>query len=474
MNKSLAEIWSNCLAIIKDNLNPVSFQTWFAPIKPLKVKDNVITIQVPSHFFYEYIEENFVDLISASIKQGFRNDAVLEYSVVVDKKNSMTLPQVSPQRQNANVNQTQSAFVNPASKPAEIKNPFVIPGLQKIKINSQLNPNFTMENFVEGDCNRLGRSAALQISQQPGTTPFNPFLIYGGSGLGKTHLAQAIGNSVQTMFPEKVVLYVPANRFQEQYVESVRNNTRNDFMHFYQMIDVLIIDDVQDFAGKNATQETFFHIFNQLHQSGKQLILTSDRPPVELQGLNTRLLTRFKWGLTADLTAPDFPTRLEILKNKAYRNGLKLENEILVYMAQNVVSSIRELEGSLVSIMAQSVFTKRTITLDLVQSMISNLTCKPKHEYHIDFIKQTVCEAFNINPDVLKTNSRKREIVQARHLTMYFCKSLTTATVKTIGMEVGGKDHSTVLHAIKTVENLLKTDQNFMNLYSDIKAKLKY
>jgi chromosomal replication initiator protein len=298
-------------------------------------------------------------------------------------------------------------------------------------------------------------------------------MIYGSSGLGKTHLAQAIGIEVKERFPDKIVLYVNANKFQTQYTEATRNNNRNDFLHFYQMIDVLILDDVQEFAGKDKTQETFFHIFNHLHQLGKQLILTSDKPPIELKGMEQRLLSRFKWGLTADLQMPDFDTRMHILRHKVYKDGISFSDDVLEYIASHVANNVRELEGALVSLLAQSMLNKRDITLELAAKLINKLVKNSKRELSIEYISKVVCDYFNMQVDALQTKTRKREVVQARQIAMYFSKSLTKYSLTSIGAQIGSKDHATVLHACKTVNNLKDTDKNFRQYVEDIEKKLK-
>jgi len=287
-------------------------------------------------------------------------------------------------------------------------------------------------------------------------------------------LAQAIGIEIKDKFQDKTVLYVPANRFQTQFVEAIRNNTKNDFLHFYQMIDVLIIDDVHEFAGKEKTQDIFFHIFNHLHQSGKQLILTCDKPPVELQGLEQRLLSRFKWGLSADLQIPDYETRVAILKQKTYKDGILLPDEVVEYIATHITDNVRELEGALISLLAQSTLNKKEITLHLAKEMIDKLIKNTKREVSIDYIQKVVCNYFDVPVDSLQSKTRKREIVQARQVAMYFSKTLTKSSLATIGSQIGGKDHATVLHACKTVNNLVETDKQFKTQIEEIEKKLKF
>ncbi len=475
MNSEYQTAWEDCLNIIRDNVPTSSFKTWFEPIKPVKLENQVLTIQVPSAFFYEYLEEQFIDILRKTLRMVLGTGAKLEYNIVMsgNGNNGSTFTVKYPTNNN---NKLQNKPLTVPLKPEEkaaIKNPFIIPGIQKLQIDPQLKPDNTFENFVEGDCNRLARSAGFAVAQNPGGTAFNPLMIYGNSGLGKTHLAQAIGIQVKEHLPDKVVLYVNANKFQTQFTEATRNNNRNDFIHFYQMIDVLIIDDVYEFAGKEKTQETFFHIFNHLHQNGKQLILTSDKPPIELKGMEQRLLSRFKWGLTADLQTPGFETRMEILRRKVYKDGITLSDEVLEYIASHVSTNVRELEGALISLLAQSMLNKREITLDVAAKLINKLVKNSKRELSIEYISKVVCDYFNMPVDVLQTKTRKREIVQARQIAMYFSKSLTKYSLASIGAQIGNKDHATVLHACKTVNNLKDTDKNFRIYVEEIEKKLK-
>ncbi len=468
-------IWNNCLNVIKDNVPSISFRTWFEPIVPLKLDNDVLTIQVPSPFFYEYLEEQYIDILRKVIKKELGPDAKLEYNVVMQNNsysNNKPYTVKFPAKNNKEIKNT------PVTVPLDhtensIKNPFVIPGLKKLDIDPRLNPENSFDNFIEGECNRLARSAGYAVAKNPGGTAFNPLLIYGDSGLGKTHLAQAIGIEVKDLYAEKTVLYVNANKFQTQFVDAIRNNNKNDFLHFYQMIDVLIIDDVHEFAGKEKTQDTFFHIFNHLHQSGKQLILTSDKPPVELQGMESRLLSRFKWGLSADLQAPDFETRMAILKKKTYNDGIDLPEEVLEYISTHISDNIRELEGALISLLAQSTLNKKEITLDLTKEMVDKLIKSTKREISIDYIQKVVCNYYNIGLEQLQSKTRKREIVQARQVAMFFSKTLTKSSLATIGSQIGGKDHATVLHACKTVNNLIETDKRFRLQVDEIEKKLK-
>ena len=343
---------------------------------------------------------------------------------------------------------------------------------KKIQIDPQLNPNFSFDTYVEGECNRLARSAGYAVAQKPGGTSFNPLLIYGNGGLGKTHLSNSIGIEVKNLHPDKTVLYVSADKFQTQFVDAIMDNKKNDFIHFYQSIDVLIIDDVQFFAGKEKTQDAFFHIFNHLHQNGKQIILTSDKAPVDMQGVEQRLLSRFKWGLSADLQSPDLETRIAILKKKLYNDGIEMPYEVIEYIAYSITTNVRELEGALISLLAQSSLNKKSITIDLAKEMLDKFVKNTAREISIDYIQKVVCDYFDIPIELMKSKTRKREIVQARQLAMYFSKQMTKNSLANIGLHCGKKDHATVLHACKTVNNLIDTDKQFRGYVSDIEKKL--
>ena len=353
----------------------------------------------------------------------------------------------------------------------ELTNPFIIPGIKNLKIDSQLNPNYNFENFLEGDSNRLARSAGFAVSNRPGGTSFNPLLIFGGVGLGKTHLANAIGINIKKKFPEKTVLYISAEKFTQQYVESVKKNNRNDFIHFYQLIDVLIIDDVQFFSGKSGTQDVFFHIFNHLHQNGKQVVLTSDKAPVDMQEIERRLLSRFKWGLSAELQVPDYETRVSIIKNKLQSDGVEIDDEIIFYVAKNIKTNIRELEGAIISLIAQSSFNKKNITLELAEQIVEKFVKNTKKEISIDHIQKVVSDYFQMDVSTLQSKTRKRHIVQARQLAMFFSKKFTKASLASIGTKIGRRDHATVLHACKTVDNLAFTDKQFRKYVDELEEK---
>ncbi|MFZ4612842.1 MAG: chromosomal replication initiator protein DnaA [Bacteroidia bacterium] len=473
MEKSYESVWQNCLSIIKDNVSAQSFRTWFEPIKAIKFADNVLTIQVPSQFFYEWLEEHYIDLLKKTIKKELGASGRLEYNIVMENTYNNSKPYtVSVPTSNKKAVGNPSVAMPLDINTNGIRNPFIIPGLKKINVESQLNPNYSFENFIEGECNRLARSAGFAVSNKPGGTSFNPLFIYGGVGLGKTHLMHSIGIQIKNQFPNKTVLYVNAEKFMHQYIDSVRNNDTNDFIHFYQMIDVLLMDDVQWFAGKEKTQDIFFHIFNHLHQSGKQIVLSADKPPVEMQGMEQRLLSRFKWGLSADLQAPDLETRIAILQKKVYKDGIDFPKDVLEYLAYSITNNIRELEGALISLLAQSSLNKKAITLELAKSMIDKFVKNTAREVSIDFIQKIVSDYFQLPIELMKSKTRKREVVQARQIAMYFSKSLTKASLASIGAHCGGKDHATVLHACRTVNNLMETDKRFKIYIEEIEKKI--
>ena len=473
MSAKAISVWNNCLTFIEDNIQPQAFKTWFLPIIPLKISDNVLSIQVPSKFFYEWLEEHYVKLLKTALQKELGSDARLVYSIRMENRygnnNAFTENIPSSNRIGLSPQQVDGPLY---SQNTELKNPFIIPGIKNLQIESQLNPNYNFDNFLEGDSNRLARSAALAVASKPGGTSFNPLLIFGGVGLGKTHLAHAIGVEIKDKYQDKTVLYIAAEKFTQQYIEAVKKNTRNDFIHFYQLLDVLIIDDVQFLSGKSGTQDVFFHIFNHLHQNGKQVILTSDKAPVDMQDIEQRLLSRFKWGLSAELQLPNYETRISILKNKLYRDGVEIEEDIIEYVAKNIKTNVRELEGGIISLIAQSSFNKAEITIDLAKEVVMKFVKNTKREVSIDYIQKVVSDYFQMDVETLQSKTRRRHIVQARQLAMYFAKKFTKASLASIGSQIGKRDHATVLHACKTVDNLSFTDKQFRKYVEDLNQKL--
>ncbi len=473
MTNSADLLWENCLKFVQDNIQSQAFKTWFLPIVPVELNDNVLSIQVPTKFFYEWLEEHYVKLLKTALTRELGEDARLVYIIKMENAYGNKLPftESIPSNNRASVMPQQvDAPLN--SYNTELKNPFVIPGIKNLQIESQLNTSYNFDNFLEGDSNRLARSAALAVSSKPGGTSFNPLLIFGGVGLGKTHLAHAIGVDIKEKYPEKTVLYISSEKFTQQFIESVKKNTRNDFIHFYQLLDVLIIDDVQFLSGKSGTQDVFFHVFNHLHQNGKQVILTSDKAPVDMHDIEQRLLSRFKWGLSAELQLPDLETRISILKNKLYRDGVTIKDNIVEYVAKNIKSNVRELEGAIISLIAQSSFNKAEITIELAQEIVKKFVKNTKREVSIDYIQKVVSDYFQMDVATLQSKTRRRHIVQARQLAMYFAKKYTKASLASIGTQIGKRDHATVLHACKTVDNLSFTDKQFKKYVDDLSQKL--
>jgi chromosomal replication initiator protein len=472
------QLWEKCLNIIKDNVNWRTYQTWFEPVKAVGLADNVVTLQVPSQFFYEWLEEHYVELLGKTIKRVLGKAGRLEYRIMMESSSSS-------QRNPASINMPGSLHTKPTKEsnyvdmplkwddPHNIKTPYAIPGLKRMQIDPQLNSNYVFDNYVEGDCNRVARSAGIHVAQKPGATSFNPLVVFGGVGWGKTHLVQAIGNEVRRLHPNKSVLYVSAEKFINQFIDHSKNNEVNDFIHFYQLIDVLIMDDIHLFVPALKTQDVFFAIFNHLHQSGKQIILTSDTAPRDMEGMQERLLSRFRWGLNADIQAPDFETRQAILHVKMRQEGLEIPEEVVKYVAYNIQSNVRELEGALIALFAQATLNKKEIDIDLAKRVMKNFVKTAAREMTIDNIQKLVCDYYHVAYDRLLTKTRKREVVLARQITMYFAKKFTKQSLKTIGDHFGGFDHTTVIHSCQTVENLMETDSEYKENLLEIQQKVQ-
>ena len=451
-------LWNRCLEIIRDNVPEQTYKTWFLPIIPLKYEDKTLVVQVPSQFFYEFLEDKFVDLLRKTLYKVIGEGTKLMYNVMVDKSSRKTVDLESTQR-----------TIIPQKQVMDKR----IPQIPVPELDPHLNPEYNFETFIEGYSNKLSRSVAEAVALNPAKTIFNPLFLYGASGVGKTHLANAIGTKIKELYPEKSVLYVSAHLFQVQYTDSVRNNTTNDFINFYQTIDILIIDDIQEFAGVTKTQNTFFHIFNHLHQNGKQLILTSDRAPVLLQGMEERLITRFKWGMVAELEKPTVELRKNILRNKIHRDGLQFPQEVIDYIAENVGDSVRDLEGIVISIMAHSTIYNKEIDLELTQRIVRKVVNSESKAVTVDEIINTVCKHFGLETATIHTKSRKREVVQARQIAMYLAKNHTDFSTAKIGALIGHKAHATVLHACKTIKELKEVDKSFRAEIDEIQAALK-
>ncbi len=469
------QLWEKCLVIIKDNLSFRSYQTWFEPVKAVSLVDSVLTLQVPSQFFYEWLEEHYVELLGKTIKRVLGKEGRLEYRIMMESNSRKPASVNMPGSTNGKPGKD-SNYVDMPLKwddPHSIKTPYAIPGLKRMQIDPQLNSNYIFDNYVEGDCNRVARSAGMHVAQKPGTTSFNPLVVYGGVGWGKTHLVQAIGNEVRRMHPNKSVLYVSAEKFINQFIDHSKNNEVNDFIHFYQLIDVLIMDDIHLFVSAVKSQDVFFAIFNHLHQNGKQIILTSDTAPRDLEGMQERLLSRFRWGLNADIQAPDFETRQAILRVKMRQEGLEIPDEVVRYVAYNIQSNVRELEGALIALFAQATLNKKEIDLDLAKRVMKNFVKTAAREMTIENIQKMVCDYYHVAYERLLTKTRKREVVLARQITMYFAKKFTKQSLKTIGDHFGGFDHTTVIHSCQTVENLMETDPEYKENLMEIQQKVQ-
>lgn len=513
MDRPVDRVWHECLTIIRDNVSDRSFETWFEPLEAQSLDEEEdirkLTIQLPSRFYYEWLEEHYFSLLRKTITKVLGPNGRLFYDIVIEQEDpeapargaSMTLPawqeaedppspvdpsadpsspppsppsDQSPSKHEKGSSSTQSPPVGPneGSDDPPVQNPFAIPGLREKEIESQLNESYTFERFIEGDCNQLARSAAWSIAQTPGGTSFNPYLVYGGVGLGKTHLIQAIGNYVTDNRPSKTVLYVSSERFTTEFVQSIQRNRISEFSTFYRQVDVLIVDDVQFFSGKEKTQEEFFHTFNALHQAGKQIVLSADRPPRKIDGIEERLLSRFQWGLSADVQPPGLETRIAILQRKAEDDGIALDQDVIEFIAQNIKSNIRELEGALIRLLAHGTLHQRELNLQLAKDVLRDLVRDEQVNLTIEEIQHIVCDYLNIDEDRVRGKTRKREVVRARQIAMYFCKELTQHSLKTIGLHFGGRDHSTVIHANNTVEDHMETDEQFKNTVEEIGRRI--
>jgi chromosomal replication initiator protein len=474
-------VWENCLQTIRQHVNAQSFRTWFEPIRSVDLQDKSLTIQVPNRFFYEWLEEHYVGLLKTTIRKELGSNGQLLYQIVngngaktaaAKATESARQPQEVAQRTSGSVS-AEKGYAPGMVDTGHIKNPFIIPGIKKPNIDPQLNEKYTFHTFIEGDCNQLARSAGLAIADRPGKSSFNPLIIYGDVGLGKTHLAQAIGHRVLELHERKTVLYVPTDKFTQQIIQSIKNNAVNDLINFYQFVDVLIVDDIQFLANKQKMQEIFFNIFNQLHQNGKQIILTSDCPPKDMEGIEERLISRFKWGLTADLQAPDLETRMAILESKSNREGIDIPNNVTEFICYHIKNNIRELEGALVSLIARSSLNQREIDVPLAKEVIKNFVSEINREITVEFIQELVADHFELPVEILQSKTRKRQVVIARQLSMYLAKQMTNQSLKAIGENFGGRDHSTVIYSCRTVQDLMETDVIFKDTVAELERKIK-
>lgn len=490
MEHDLLNIWQKCLQFMKDNLNANetedlgkledSFHLLFDKVQPLSLVENSLTLGVPSNFYKEYIEENYIALLSSALKKYIGKRVKLYYLIL----NGKAIPTENPTNQNIKGNTV------PTPKPQEIKtqevmpqihgkiqNPLVMPGIKKVPVESNLNPVHSFDNFVEGESNKFAYSAAKIIAKRPGETSFNPMFIHGGVGVGKTHIAQAIGLEIKTAYPEKIVHYLSSEKFIQQFVKAAsttrgNSSSREDFANFYKMLDVLIVDDIQFLSGKKATQESFFHIFDYLHQNGKQIILTSDKAPADIMDIEERVVSRFKWGLSAEIKSPDYDTRRKIIEDKLNRDGIVLSEDMIDFLAGEVQSNVRELIGVINAVIAYSTIYKSDLTLDLLKETIKKIAKNQKKEINIPYIQEVVCEYFGLKREQLLSKTRKREIALPRQLAMYFAKEYTEATYAKIGKEMGGKDHATVMHACQTIKGGTEVNKEIRTYVKELKEKI--
>ncbi|HJW28185.1 MAG TPA: chromosomal replication initiator protein DnaA [Saprospiraceae bacterium] len=459
------DLWRQCLNIIRDRVNNQSFKTWFEPIVPMQFVGRRFTIQVPSQFFSEWLEEHYYSLLNEVLAQVTHNEVSLNYEISSEDRD-MAAP-----AENAQPNKPQQTLGSRFPEATDAS-------AHKDQMSQQycersLNPRYTFENYIKGDSNQFARAAALAVANNPGGTSFNPLVIYGGVGLGKTHLVHAIGNSLIQSGKTQRVLYVSSEKFTVDFVEAIQKDNIAEFSNQYRSVDLLIVDDIQFFAGKEKTQDIFFHTFNTLHHLGKQIVLSSDKPPKELKGLNDRLISRFQWGLTADIQPPDLETRIAILRKKSSDDGIELAQDVLEFIASNVTTNIRELEGCLISLLARASLESRTIDLPLTKNVVRSIIGEVRTHVTVEEIQRTVCDHLHIPEDLLRAKTRKQEVVNARQIAMYLTKELTNSSLKTIGLHFGGRDHSTVIHAYQTVEDSMKNNPKQRNIIQQLRSKLE-
>ncbi|MFI3270176.1 MAG: chromosomal replication initiator protein DnaA [Rikenellaceae bacterium] len=457
--------WLDCLEKIESQTTEEEFVRWIKPIVPLDFDGGVLRLGVADLSHKDLIERRFITMILPIVCSHYGEATRINYAV--PKAKNSTVTSVS-----GNTSGGHKGFSTQTST-ADIKNPFILPGIRKIAIDPNLTSLYTFDNFVEGKCNKLPCSAGRAVAASPANNPFNPLYIYGNSGLGKTHLVQAIGHEIRRTQPQLQVLYVSMNKFQSQFQTAYKNGEIPDFIHFYQTIDVLIIDDIQELTGKTGTQNAFFNIFNHLQLAGKQIILTSDKSPVELKDIEERLLTRFKWGFTSNIEVPGYETKYQIIEKKAKKYGAaQLPQEVIEYLANNIMSNVREIEGALSAIVANSQFLGRKVTVPLAREILKSYVKFNHKEVNVEQIVSVVCKFFEITTEALNSTKRTRELAQARQIAMYLAKQHTKSSLSVIGSSIGGRNHSTVLHSCKAVSNLIETDKQFKAIVEQLTQEI--
>ncbi|MCL5267290.1 MAG: chromosomal replication initiator protein DnaA [Bacteroidetes bacterium] len=451
--------WQQCMKVIHERVNNLTYKTWFEPVVPVSLENDNLVLRVPSQFFHDWLEEHYSSIVAESIRKVVGENVRVDYVISEDDVIESEQMFYRPPRPGRIGSQAESvASQRPVSKPS---------------FEGNLNPRYTFENFIKGDSNQFARAAAYAVANNPAGTSFNPLVIYGGVGLGKTHLIQAIGNYARQMGRSERVLYVSSERFTVDFVEAIQKDRASEFSNFYRSMDILIVDDIQFFGGKEKTQDNFFHTFNALHQSGKQIILSSDRPPKELKGVDDRLVSRFTWGLTVDVQPPDLETRIAILRKKSEDDGIAMPDDVIEYVAANVTSNIRELEGSLISILAKASLNNREVSVDLAKEVVRSLAVSRKTAVTVEDIQKVIADVFDVTQEQLRGKTRKQEIVIARQTAMYLTKDLTQLPLKTIGSHFGGRDHSTVIYACQVIAELLSNDNRFREKYESTKKKIE-
>ena len=467
----IQEIWSECLLNIKGRVNTLTFKAWFEPILPLKFENDCLYLQVPSQFFSEWLDEHHFSLLNEVLAQATRKEVAIEYCIRPEDRETAATEML--------VTQEQSTASNLLSSPEQMRTDVrQTPPTDPITAGHRhpepsLNPRYTFANYIKGENNQFATAAALAVANNPGGTSFNPLVIYGGVGLGKTHLVHAIGNCLVESGKSKRVLYVSSERFTVDFVEAIQKDRVSAFSNTYRSLDMLIVDDIQFFAGKEKTQDIFFHTFNTLHHMGKQIILSSDKAPKELKGLNDRLISRFQWGLTADIQPPDLETRIAILRKKSGDDGIDLPPDVVEFIASNVTSNIRELEGCLISLLARASLENKRLDMNLAKEVVRSIVGEVRSHITVEDIQRAVCAHLGIPEDLIRAKTRKQEVVNARQIAMYLTKELTNSSLKTIGLHFGGRDHSTVIHAYQTVEDSMKTDERQRETVRLIRTRLE-
>lgn len=469
--RSFAEkVWSACLGLIQENINTLAFKTWFLPIRPLSFSGSELTIEVPSQFFYEWIEENYSVHVKQALRQVIGPEAKLMYSIVMDKSQGQPVTIELPHQNDAAPAERTGRPEGAGEKVSSGRERFET---GRTRFESNLNPKYTFSTLIRGDCNSLAFAASKSIAQNPGQNAFNPLVIYGGVGLGKTHMMQAIGNSVLENRITDAVLYVSSEKFAIDFVNAIQNGKIQEFSAFYRNIDVLIIDDIQFFAGKEKTQEEIFHIFNTLHQSNKQIILSADRPIKEIKGIEDRLISRFNWGLSTDIQAPDYETRKAIIQSKLKQSGVNLDPVVIEFIATNVTNNVRELEGCIVKLLAAHSLDNQEIDLQFTKSTLKDIIRYNTKQLTLETIEKAVCSYFSITSNDLKGKSKKKEIAVGRQIAMYLSKDMTNSSLKTIGLHFGGRDHSTVIHALNTIEKKIGSSSEERKKIEELRKRIE-